>query len=76
MAVAFINRMYDALKRDDEAVKAERPALAKLKMLDEVCEVLTSFGCHQEVAGAKYSWPFIRPESSETFARTFTKFTN
>ena len=41
MAVAFINRMYDALKRDDEAEKAERPALAKLKMLDEVCEVLT-----------------------------------
>lgn len=41
MAVAFINRMYDALKRDDEAVKDEKPALAKLKMLDEVCEMIS-----------------------------------
>jgi hypothetical protein len=41
MAVAFINKMYEALKKDDEAVKAENPALAKLKMLDEVTEMLT-----------------------------------
>lgn len=41
MAVSFINKMYDALRRDDEAVKAEKPALAKLKMLDEVSETLT-----------------------------------
>lgn len=33
--------MYEALRKDDEAVKAEKPALAKLKMLDEVCETLT-----------------------------------
>jgi hypothetical protein len=33
--------MYDALKKDDEAVKAEKPALAKLKILDEVTEMLT-----------------------------------
>jgi hypothetical protein len=32
--------MYDALRRDDEAVKAETPALAKLKMLDEVTETI------------------------------------
>ena len=41
MAVAFINKMYEALKRDDEAVKAEKPAVEKLKMLNEVCEMLT-----------------------------------
>lgn len=41
MAVAFINKMYEALKKDDEAVKTEKPAIAKLKMLDEVTEMLT-----------------------------------
>ena len=43
MAAAFINKMYEALKKDDEAVKAEKPALAKLKMLDEVTEMLMRY---------------------------------
>lgn len=41
MAVSFINKMYEALKKDDEAVKDEKPALAKLKMLDEVTEMIS-----------------------------------
>lgn len=33
--------MLEAVKKDDEAVAAERPALEKLKMLTEVTEMLT-----------------------------------
>lgn len=41
LAVHFTNKMLAAVRADDEAVTQNRPALAKLKMLSEVEDMLT-----------------------------------
>ncbi len=40
LAIQLTNKMLAAVKADDEAVTADKPALAKLKMLSEVEEML------------------------------------
>ena len=40
LAIQFTNKMLAAVKADDEAVTVDKPALAKLKMLSEVEEML------------------------------------
>lgn len=41
LAVEFTNKMMAAVRKDDESVAAEKPALAKLKLLGEVSDMLT-----------------------------------
>lgn len=46
-AKPFLSRMEEAAEEDEEAVRHRRPALQKLKMIEEVCETLAKRDMHR-----------------------------